>query len=203
QFDRTKEKQRSRPRAKGELKRPYVLCDPLRARAYHTPPSREAWCGRLLIRGDHAVSPAGLRTVHGNVGPPQQFVDRVACLPLGYAETCSRLDRSRIRIDAHVAYRLAQLFCDGERIGKIMLCEEAKFLTAQTPADACASSQLRRDCNNHAIAEMMAVSVVHPLEMIDVEHDSRQLHASHRLPGDLLRAQEEFPAIEQAAERID
>src|SRR5262249_11797626 len=112
-------------------------------------------------------------------------------------------DRCRIRIDAHVAHRLSQLFCDGERIGKIMLGEEAKFLTAQTPADACASSQLRRDCNNHSIAEMMAVSVVHPLEKIDVEHDGRQLHASHRLPGDLLRALKEFPAIEQAAERID
>ena len=53
------------------------------------------------------------------------------------------------------------------------------------------------------LAGMMAVGIVHALEIVDVEHDGRQLHASRCLPGDFLRAQEEFPAIEQTAERIN
>src|SRR3984957_15186825 len=93
----------------------------------------------------------------------------------------------------------ARAFCDPRRFGSISARHhDDEFLSTQTADEVAAPngvSQLSAKALEHAIADVVTISVVHALEMVDVENHHGQRRASRARGFDHRRQ----PALERAA----
>jgi hypothetical protein len=152
------------------------------------------------IRCDDTIASTSLGFEQRHIRSTQQRIDCVARLVLGHSDAARRLDNGPFAgLDAYSRNRLPQMFRRLQCVLKLAVHQKSEFFAAQS-TDRMKSSigSFARDRDEHFVARVMTMPIIHRFEVIDIDHQGGRLLSGGQTPPDLSRMLEETPPIQSA-----
>ena len=81
--------------------------------------------------------------------------------------------------------------------------DDGEFLAAEAADDRVVARRLPADRAQHLIADLVSVGIVHPFEVVDIEHDRDRPRRGRRRFARAAALLEKGAAVEDARQRVD